>query len=189
MFLKIHRSPRSSECWQEEELAAAALGEQDLSKGRHISFGGGSISQSLLQTVPCKASQNERCCSGCALPVRTTNNGLPKEENVPALDTKGITVGWETGGQGFYGCLNSRLGSSSFVSLQQQAPCWVPCHPLEWRPVTDESLFGLASGLKLSQQHLCTYRQRRQCRKALGKGLGRQSAEQKIKRKKRQRVQ
>lgn len=68
-----------------------------------------------------------------------------KREKVPALGTKGITVGQETGGQGLYGCLDSRLGSNSIVSFQQQAPCWVPCHPLKWRPVTDESLFGFAA--------------------------------------------
>ena len=112
--------------------------------------------------------------------------GFSKRGEVPALATKGITVGQETGGQGFSGCLDSRLASSSFVSFQQRAPWWVPCHPLKLRPLRDESLFGFVVASNLGHRHLCAYRQRRKGKKVLGKGSQKQRAEQKTKMKKRQ---
>lgn len=62
----------------------------------------------------------------------------------------------------------------------------MPCPPLKLRPVRDESLSGFAVGLKLGHPEPLRLQAKKQCRKVLGKGLERQSAEEQIKMKKRE---
>lgn len=78
--------------------AAATLGEQDLSKARHISFEG----ETAVVAPECPLQRQSECpllqrmCS----PHSEDKQRLAKRGKVPALGTKGITVRREIGGKG-----------------------------------------------------------------------------------------